>query len=545
MQAHSAKSSPDSGVAPPTKPVRQAAGLMFILTTIYLVWELAFNARLLDVIGDVGDFDQVEALEVWGRLISGAALALVYLGARLGRHAKTGWTPQSLGFFRWTKMLITCAILMTVVFFGQKWIIDQLVNASTAEARRRAAVLVPMTSLVKAGQVQFPSLQLGVQDFESPQGKTFLATLPLQTMSHPDLFTRIEEVGVDRLFGAYAQNVRGSAEDFHQNYLKSVSALEETYRGPYQEASRKYQNAIGAGAAQRKAQAWADYERRLAQQRRGLRPNNVPRMYWARVRNDVVNSGVPVPKNWAPSDRATFNAAMDREIRERALNEFRMQSRMQMGVADAIDPGLSLAGFLASQGVAQSWRASLSLPDGMVPVPGLDVSRFERVVYEPTIAGDVKRLVKTNYAKVEDYERGRPQFRAGERAYRALIVPPVALVFSLMGAMTHIFKIVLLALKIFRTVPTAVYWGSLGGYFFLMGMIPLLITNNVTQQRLFKDLEGYTSKGMAAGPVVAAGVRWATQFQPFFYPVNEFARTRILSSPKFDHQLFEHRPAKQ
>ncbi len=517
-------------------PARAAAILMLLLTGIYLVWELAFNARLLDVVGEVGDFKQVEALEVWGRLISGLALALVYLGYRLNKEAARGLAPHQLGW-RWIMIIVIGITLMAMMFFGQKWLINQLVDSSSAESRRRAAVLVPMTALVKAGRVEFPSLNLSAQDYTTPQGKTFLATLPLQTMSHPDLFPRLEEVGVDRLFGAFAQNTRGSSDEFLKVYRQSVEALEKSYHGAYTDATKAYQRAVGPDAKARKEQAWSDYKNRLRNERRGLHPGNVPRMYWGRVRNDVIASGVPVPRNWNPSDRATFNATVGKAVRERALSEFRNKSSALVAPFGSLDPGLSLNEFLLSPGILASWQSQLKLPNSIKPALRMDATRFETAVYEPAIDADVRQLIRTNYADVRDYEKNGRQFTAGEQAYRSLIVPPVALVFSLLGAVTHIFKIMIFALKVVRRVGPAAYWGSLTGFFFLIGLIPLMATNNITEQKLFQDLQGYTKEQLTGGFVVAAGVRWATQFQPYFYPVNEFARTRILPSPKFDTKL--------
>jgi len=510
---------------------------MLLLTGIYLVWELAFNARLLDVIGDVGDFKRVEALEVWGRLISGAALALVYVGYYLNKEAKYGLSPGELGL-RWVWILIVCATLMTMMFFGQKWLIDRLVDSSSAESRRRAAVLVPITSLVKAGRVDFPSFNLTAEEYNTPQGKMFLATLPLQATSHPELFPKLEEVGVDRLFEVYAKRARGSEDEFFEIYRKSVLYLQESYHGRYTEATKAYQKAVGQDAKARKDSAWADYRSRLRERRHSMHPGNVPRIFWATVRRDVIASGIPVPQTWVPSDRATFNAAVDRAVREQALSEFKRGSKALVGRFESLAPGLSLDAFLSSPGIAGSWRNSLSLPGDMKPDPGMDTGRFERTVYAPVIAIDTQRMVKRNFAEVHQYERRGAQFMVGEQAYRALIVPPVALMFSLVGAVIHIFKIFLFAVKVVRPVRPLAVCGSLVGFVVVVGLVPLMTTNNVTEQDLFKRLQKHTQDHLLGGFIVAHAVRWSILFQPYFYPVNEFARTRILSSPKFETKLF-------
>ncbi|MFN7757542.1 MAG: hypothetical protein ACK5RP_08790 [Betaproteobacteria bacterium] len=59
------------------------------LTIVYLIVELAFNARLLDVVGGTPSLHEIERIEVWGRLLSGAAVALVALQVLWARRASS------------------------------------------------------------------------------------------------------------------------------------------------------------------------------------------------------------------------------------------------------------------------------------------------------------------------------------------------------------------------------------------------------------------------------------------------------------------------
>lgn len=507
---------------------------MLVLTLVYLAWEMAFNARLLDVVGNLESHAKVESIEVWGRLISGFALALVLLGSWLTKLAKQG-IPVEECLQRLPKVLFGCALVMGAVFFAQKMIIDVLVSMSTAEDRRRAAVLVPLTKLIQVGQVEIPSLALGKTDFETAAGKSLLATLPLQALSHPDLFPRLESVGVERFFEAFARQARGQPEQMHEIYAQSVDELVRQYRGPYSEANASYQREVGEKLRQRQAQAWSDYVERLKAKNRRSRPDNIPRFYWSRVRSDVQIAGVPVPNNWRPSDKAGFYAAVSNRVRSEALDQFRSQSMAAGSMSVPFEPGMSQSEFLAHPGVLKRWRDSIKAPASVRPVPGLSAAAFDRDVFEKMIAADVRELVRTNYAEVKDYERGARFYRQGENAYRALIVPPVALVFSLLGAMTHIFKVLAFAAKVFTPVPGRLVAGASAVYLALVIFVPLQLTNSVSEQKLFLDLERYAQEHRGtAGAIVAGGIRWVTQFQPIFYPVNEVVRTRVLSSPRFD-----------
>jgi hypothetical protein len=64
--------------------------LIALFTTLYLCFELAFNARLLDVVGGVVDPTQLRNIERFGRGLSGIAVALVVLQLLLGRRERKG-----------------------------------------------------------------------------------------------------------------------------------------------------------------------------------------------------------------------------------------------------------------------------------------------------------------------------------------------------------------------------------------------------------------------------------------------------------------------
>ncbi len=516
---------------------RKTALLMLLLTAAYLVVELAFNARLLDVVGSLEGGEAVEGIEKYGRLISGTAVALLVLGKILGNAAKKGKGPVGY-FFSLFTIALFCGTAMVAVYVGQKKLVDTLVQNSSDENRRRAAVLVPMGKLIKTGVVGVPGLELTEADYETAAGKTFLATFPLQTMSHPSLFQSLEG-NVQAIFQAFSEQERKYGDGFYGAYKESIVALKKQYDGPYSTASRQYQNALGPELMRHQNQAWRDYERKLQGQRRNLRPDNVPPAYWRQVRNDVRGMDVPVGDNWAPSDRTGFNAAIATRVRNEALRTFRDKSMQELKLSTPLDPVLEFDDFLRHAAIQGKWKASLRLEPKIPLRAGLESGPFQTEIYLPAVANDTATLMRKNYAPAAQYGPRGGYRKTGEDSYRALIVPPIALVFSLMGAMTHIFKVLMFARKIFAYVAAPVYWGAFVLYLALVAAIPLAFTNHVTEQPLFEKLEAYTRDGLggANGLLVAKGIRWVTQFQPYFNPVNEWVRTRVLDSPTFERKI--------
>ena len=66
---------------------------LIVLTALYLCFELAFNARLLDLVGGMADADDYTISRRYGRSLSGIAVALVVLQIMLSRRAPS-WALQ-------------------------------------------------------------------------------------------------------------------------------------------------------------------------------------------------------------------------------------------------------------------------------------------------------------------------------------------------------------------------------------------------------------------------------------------------------------------
>lgn len=518
----------------PRSRERRIALVMLVLTLGYLIVELGFNARLLDVVGGLASHDEIESIEVFGRLISGTALALLMLGFQLQKGARRGWDAATYAV-RVPLVAVTC---ISAMYFGQRALIDWLVDRSTADDRSRAAVLVPMTHLMTRENFTLTGLNLEAEAFRTPEGKTFLATFPLQALSVPDLSERLTRQA-PIMFAIFAEKMRGGPDEFHRAFLESQRGLEKQYETKYLDADRKFnQETSGWKLTQRQAEAWRDYEDSLRRRNRRLRPDNVPRAHWPAVRKDLRAKGIQVSDSWAPSDRAGFNVAVARKVRQEGLATFRRDARTTLGIAHDLDPGLSFEQFLANPGIQLKWKDALQLPANVRLVKDQNAGTLERAVYEPTIEADAERLVRERMANPQEYADGGRFEEVGRDSYRSLIVPPIALLFSLAGAMTHIFKCGAFAFKSVRKVNPWLFKAALVGYLALAVAIPLRLTNQVSSQHLFQRLAEQTREGLGGikGPLVAGGIRWTTQFQPIFYPVNEFVRTSILLGMTYGYE---------
>src|SRR6188472_2362451 len=88
---------------------------LIVITSIYLVFELAFNARLLDVVGGNASMDDVHHIEVYGRTLSGIAAALVALQLLMAAHRPV------------IHRVVVCLTVGAVVYFSLQALVNTLV----------------------------------------------------------------------------------------------------------------------------------------------------------------------------------------------------------------------------------------------------------------------------------------------------------------------------------------------------------------------------------------------------------------------------------
>ena len=128
--------------------------LLLLATLIYLAVESAFNARLVNVLGAMS-IDQthvaaVSGLELWGRVLSSAALGLALITAYVVQSQKRQ-VPQPLGLLfvilhrkerqeawgigRWSFALTIVAVCMFTLFHGEKRWVENRATTVGADSR--------------------------------------------------------------------------------------------------------------------------------------------------------------------------------------------------------------------------------------------------------------------------------------------------------------------------------------------------------------------------------------------------------------------------
>lgn len=505
---------------------------LILLTLVYLCFELGFNARLLDVVGGNASPADVEHLEVYGRTLSGVAAALVLLQLMLNRRLRSQVRRPTL-----VRIAVGCLLLAAAVFITIKVFVDVLVATRDAEFRRVAYNTILLQRSLVNGQAELDGLVDDKLLFAQPEGKAFLALFPFLALSNQTLDERMKDTK-DQVIG----NIVRTAKTGQQYYDDYLEAMKRTHTN-WQKYAR-IPSASNDDLQREQDKAWNDYVDSL--HKHNWTPYTVPGYRRAAVVKKV-RQKVPVSTRWDPSDEVAFRDAVEQRYR-------RSTSGITVG-RDRIPPGLSFAQFVARPGVQGELREALALPSGVTVAHDYGSAAEFKRLYEAMVGKSVRDKRASYDSDAAQFEYNARLFKDGNDAARAAIVPPVALAFSLLGAIGHFSKLLYLiaTLVLLLRAPgqdtlsrrsawlaTSVLLAVFAGVWLLLS----LAENRVTRSELFTQMleqsrapeEGDTGWTRARKAIVANVTHVVAVGQGYSYPVNEAIRVHLLQDLNYGYE---------
>lgn len=407
--------------------------LMFVLTAGYLVIEVPFYVYLVKALSGELSADGVHQVERFGRTVSGIAAAIAVIGMwHLPRMERLGASRVRACI----SGLIIGGVVGAATFMSLNAYADFRAYASDGQERKEAVIaLLAKRAISDSGFVG----QLGLDEHQSD---VFIAAMP-EIMSGDMMMSTSGRslVQLASYAGDDLKQTLGTAASFKEEFFQNrFDAGREAYAS-YQSALDKTKAAY-ADLDSEAEDAWATYKARMDEAYPRGWPNGpgISRaMAWRKVR---FGSGIPVPENWNLRNKAVFVAAVKQKGQEEIVSAYTDAVESALGKGVRMKPGLSYEQFLAVPAVQKKIREGLrgaDLPAGLVISPAMSDRSFEAALYSPQIEKAVSEMRSAISSPASDFERGSLADQ-GMDAVKAKVLPALAIVLSLTGAIVHIFK---------------------------------------------------------------------------------------------------------
>jgi len=237
--------------------------LFVLLNLAYLIIDLSFNARLLDLSLSSQLNYRFDKLELYGRAISSIGATLVAWRWLVPFHPERSLSQYLIRF------ALIAALVFPTVFVAQKKLIDSLVDHSSAEARRTAQQL----SLLKYGLlhdfIQLDELPAEAEAWKTAEGRMLVSLAGPVLAESAHMRTQLEQnlpiiaeravatqenQQANEWFNAY-RFVRQQATEQYTQYRALVLEFEQARRLSLEQANADFEQAV-----QSALQQWELYE---------------------------------------------------------------------------------------------------------------------------------------------------------------------------------------------------------------------------------------------------------------------------------------------
>ncbi|MCZ7861926.1 hypothetical protein O9X98_11115 [Agrobacterium salinitolerans] len=401
---------------------------MLVITGLYLTVEIPFSIYLVRILGGSATEADIETVEKFGRLLTGIAIALAYVGIRIyPRFHAAGFT-----FGESTRHALYRAVpIIALTYVGLHIYGEVRGMLSTGDARKEAFI----SNLAKR-TISEDGLT-GVSPSLDPSWLAAVSGMP--ALLDSDSLVSLSGQSLDELARREAVRSVGDAKMARDAF---AAELEAEMASAYKEFSR--------AAGQHRAmindreniadREWYDFRDRL----RSYFGNGVPRpgtSAHARVIRKMREDGLAVSDRFRLDDRATFNSIVMKKVVREANSEFAKGIARNVGKGSRLMPDSSEAQFYADPAVQRQIRERLSmkLAPGLVLTPDMKLEAFREGVYPSLIKRAAAQILETASMRGASFT-SQVNRATGEAAVKAATLPSTALLLSLAGALFHIHK---------------------------------------------------------------------------------------------------------
>lgn len=529
---------------------------LVLFTALYLVFELAFSARLLDVLGSRYNED-IHGIEIYGRMFSGIALSLLFFKRIFS--SKYDLSTRAL------TMLVTVTVSICFMSFAQEQLIAYIKSHYSIEEKNNLTYLSLSSGLVASNEIQLNGLPEEVTQTSPNAFKAFVALYPYlyQFQDQQKAFTPVikdkiltyqvttscdlRQQDSDRTKPGQHYECLGDLSHFHRALW--LPAREKFIESINSEIS-SYQDKTSASSAKQAAeQGWQDYLKEVqSRTSRGVHEANRHAFYRNAIREAVVNRLKPyLSKNWNIEDKAAFEAAFASQyiatVRTEAHNLFKASMPTPITTQWVFEQPETQWRINESFGLVHGADKNLimdSINKRIVEDQRkVDLANFITFKYnalnERDSAKNYEHLVRFYKNKVKPKEVKQKDLSSEnvrntnyyDKYLDRMVIPFVALLFSLSGGFLHLVKFTYLATSLF-TQRMAIKVSAASFTLLCLIIGPFMVSNAITRSEAFLKVIGQHQQEQALA------IKWMINAQNIVYPINDTLRKRVLFGMQFN-----------
>jgi len=233
------------------------------------------------------------------------------------------------------------------------------------------------------------------------------------------------------------------------------------------------------------------------------------------VRKKLAEKGIHVPESYRIHGRSGFVRGVSSELIPQLKSGFMKQAGKDMG--EAIAPMLDRQHFLALPLIQQPLKQALHLDSSHPPVAlNLSEVQFRDQILVPAISKELEKERSRLLSSSGQFADGAKKEAEGKQYVRSILVPPVAMGFSMFFALLNLSGVVaaLCLLAGGRRI-----WVNSARAAFLAAVValPLVFSGQIAQTKTFQSIVHETQQ--ATTPALGKFIVWIGNLQPVIYPI--------------------------
>lgn len=476
--------------------------IMLAINIIYVSAELVFNFILLNTSSTQIRLEDIHSVEMLGRALAAFGFTFIFWKFIESRNLKTK--------SKIVLILLVTSISYPLFYFGQEKLVNSLAENSTIETREKMNSIFLLKQGLLNGSLQLDTVPYNEDIKDLPESKTFITNIPLFMMNNDKVLSYIKNNNVNVAEIVFRTDVINDPMKYVEIYKEALFDLDMKYNS-YD--SHNMSMKIDIDKSVRLVDANYDDLMKYLKWLYGKESDtaeffSVSFIEYLKTKKiqDIIKSKI------SEKSKIKINGFVD------VSSKSAFKNNLKRNVVDKYNAGLgSIPMGIKSKMEFRNHTEVKKLFKDELGALYIDINFEEDSFNGTNIEKDIN-VIKNNAgiigsAIAKEFINKDLMSEEGASVVKAMIIPPLALLFSLFFAFVNFIILVKTILnrniKSKKVVNTVVI--SLVSF---MLIIPLLLNNKYTESDSYKkvivNVEDYNY-------VLSSGVNWIMKMEPFVY----------------------------